>query len=78
MNDNGERLLECCFTYNLVICGTLFVHPDICKLALCSNNGRDDNQIDHLVVVVVSSPHQSPIMTSRESLEVLAADNVFR
>ena len=32
MNNDGERLLECCGTYDLVIGGTLFPHPDIHKL----------------------------------------------
>ena len=50
MNNNGERLLECCWTYDLVIGGTLFAHPDIHKLTWCSPNGRDKNQIDHLMI----------------------------
>ena len=50
MNNNGERLLECCGTFDLVIGGTLFPHPDIHKLTWCSPNGRDKNQIDHLVI----------------------------
>ena len=36
MNENGERLLELCTTYNLVIGGTLFPHCDIHKLTWCS------------------------------------------
>ena len=50
MNNNGERLLECCMTYDLVIGGTLFPHPDIHKLTWCSPNGRDKNQIDHIMI----------------------------
>jgi hypothetical protein len=44
-NENGERLLEFCTTYNLVIGGTLFPHKDIHKLTWHSPNGRDKNQI---------------------------------
>ena len=50
MNENGERLLELCTTYNLVIGGTLFPHKDIHKLTWHSPNGRDRNQIDHLMI----------------------------
>ena len=50
MNDNGERLLETCTTYDYVIGGTLFQHQDIHKLTWCSPNGRDINQIDHLMI----------------------------
>lgn len=50
MNDNGERLLGICTTYDLVISGTLFPHPEIHKLTWCSPRGRDKNQIDHLMI----------------------------
>ena len=50
MNDNGERLLETCMAYDLVIGGTLFPHREIHKLTWCSPNGRDKNQIDHLMI----------------------------
>ena len=50
MNDNGERLLGICTTYDLVISRTLFPHPDIHKLTWCSPNGRDKNQIHHLMI----------------------------
>ncbi|RUS68515.1 hypothetical protein EGW08_023723 [Elysia chlorotica] len=50
INDNGERLPETCTTYNDVIGGTLFQHQDIHKLTWCSPNGRDINQIDHLMI----------------------------
>lgn len=49
-NANGERLLELCTTYDLVIGGTLFPHTDICKLTWYSPNGRDRIQIDHLMI----------------------------
>ncbi|KAI4885603.1 hypothetical protein NFI96_005381 [Prochilodus magdalenae] len=50
MNENGERLVELCTTYNLVIGGTLFPHRNVHKLTWCSPNGRDSNQIDHLMI----------------------------
>ena len=50
MNNNGERLLEFGMTNNLVLGGTLFPHRKILKLAWCPPNGRDKNQIDHLVI----------------------------
>lgn len=50
MNDNGKRLLELCITYDFIIGGTLFPHHDIHKLKWCSHNGRDKNQIDHLMI----------------------------
>lgn len=46
----GERLLEFCTTNDLVIGGTLFPHHNIHKLTCCSTNGRDRNQIDHLMI----------------------------
>ena len=49
-NDNGERLVEFCAMNNLVIGGTLFTHRDIHKLTWNSPNGRDRNQIDHLMI----------------------------
>ena len=49
-NDNGERLVEFCAMNNLVIGGTLFTHRDIHKLTWNSPNGRDSNQIDHLMI----------------------------
>ena len=51
MNNNGERLLEICTTYDLVIGGTLFPHHEIHKLTWCSSSGRDKNQIDHLMKI---------------------------
>ena len=49
-NNNGERLLELCTTYDFVVGGTLSPHKDIHKLTWYSPNGRDRNQIDHLLM----------------------------
>ena len=49
IDENGERLVEFCTTNNLVIGGTLFPHREIHKVTWCSLNGRDRNQIDHLL-----------------------------
>ena len=49
-SDNGDRLVEYCAMNNLVIGGTLFPHRDIHKLTWNSPNGRDKNQIDHLLI----------------------------
>ena len=50
MNDNGERLLDTCTTYDFVIGRTLFPHRDVHKLTWYSPNGRDKNYIDHLMI----------------------------
>ena len=49
-NDNGERLTEWCAFNNMIIGGTIFPHRSIQKLTWTSPNGRDQNQIDHLMV----------------------------
>ena len=49
-NENGMRLAEMCALNNLIICGTLFKHLDIHKLTWKSPNGKDKNQIDHVMV----------------------------
>ncbi|XP_021378237.1 craniofacial development protein 2-like [Mizuhopecten yessoensis] len=50
MNNNGERLVAFSNMNDLVIGGTLFPHRLIHKLTWCSPNGRDKNQIDHLMI----------------------------
>ena len=50
MNDNGERLANTCAVNNLVIGGTLFPHKEIHQLTWESPNGRDRNQIDHIMI----------------------------
>ena len=49
-NENGERLVEWCAFNNMIIGGTLFPYRNIYKLTWTSPNGRDQNQIDHLMV----------------------------
>ena len=49
-NGNGTRPVETCAHGNLVIGGTLFKHPDIHKLTWVSPNGRDINQINHVMI----------------------------
>ena len=49
MNENGERLVYLCSINDIVIGGTLFPHHEIHKLTRYSPNGRDKNQIDHLI-----------------------------
>ena len=50
MNENGLRLVEMCAHNNLFVGGTLFNHRDIHKLTWSSPNGRDHNQIDHVMI----------------------------
>ena len=50
MNENGERLANLCSTNGLVIGGTIFKHKDIHKITWNSPNGRDKNQIDHIII----------------------------
>ncbi|XP_039379383.1 craniofacial development protein 2-like [Mauremys reevesii] len=50
MNENRERLVDFCNMNDLVIGLTLFEHCEIHKLTWCSPNGRDKNQIDHIMI----------------------------
>ena len=50
MNENGERLANLCSLNGLVIGGTIFKHRDIHKITWQSPNGRDANQIDHIII----------------------------
>ncbi|XP_033106314.1 uncharacterized protein LOC117108409 [Anneissia japonica] len=50
MNENGKRLMEFCSSNDLIVGGTIFPHKDIHKKTWYSPNGRDRNQIDHLMV----------------------------
>jgi hypothetical protein len=50
MNENGERLVDLCEEYDLVIGGTLFKHKEIHKYTWVSPNNRDKNQIDHFII----------------------------
>ena len=46
MNENGERLVDFCLDFDLVIGGTLFHH----KLTWKSSYGEIVNQIDHFMI----------------------------
>ena len=50
MNKNGERLVEFCLDFDVVIGGTLFQHKDIHKLTCKSLDCKIVNQIDHLMI----------------------------
>ena len=50
MNENGERLVDLCEGYDLVIGGMLFKHKDMHKYTWTSPNNRDKNQIDHFII----------------------------
>ncbi|CAM5076855.1 unnamed protein product [Natator depressus] len=50
MNENGEKLVDFCNMKDLVIGRTLFQHCEIYKLTWCSPNGRDKNQVDHIMI----------------------------
>lgn len=50
MNENGEKLVELCEEYNLLIGGTLIKHKNIHKDTWTSPKSRDMNQIDHFII----------------------------
>ncbi|XP_063435995.1 craniofacial development protein 2-like [Mytilus trossulus] len=50
INENGELLVDFCEDNDLVIGGTLFPHKNIHKITWNSPNGRDKNQIDHMMI----------------------------
>ncbi|XP_043062759.1 uncharacterized protein LOC122319494 [Drosophila yakuba] len=49
-NDNGERLVELCQQFQLVIGGTIFPHKDVHKYSWTSLSGNTRNQIDHICI----------------------------
>ena len=48
--ENGEKIVDFCLEFDLVIEGTLFQHKDVHKLTLKSLDGKIVNQIDHLMI----------------------------
>lgn len=50
MNDNGERFLEFCRAYDLIVGGSLFPHRDCHKVTWVSPDSRTQNQIDHMAI----------------------------
>lgn len=50
MNENGVLLADLCGMNDLVIGGTIFPHHEIHKKTWISPNGRDRNQIDHIMI----------------------------
>ncbi|XP_043062724.1 craniofacial development protein 2-like [Drosophila yakuba] len=49
-NDNGERLVELCQLFQLVIGGTIFPHKDVHNYSWTSPSGNTRNQIDHICI----------------------------
>ena len=50
MNENGERLVNFCLEFDIVIGRTQFQHKDIHKLTWKSPDSKIVNQIDHLMI----------------------------
>ena len=50
INENEELLVDFCGDNDLVIGGTLFLHKNIHKITWNSPNGREKNQINHLII----------------------------
>lgn len=49
-NNNGDRLIDLCDFYKMVIGGTLFQHKECPKASWVSPDGRTTNQIDHIAI----------------------------
>ncbi|XP_070138490.1 craniofacial development protein 2-like [Drosophila bipectinata] len=49
-SNNGDRLIDLCQTFQLVIGGTVFPHKEIHKYTWTSPNGHTRNQIDHICI----------------------------
>ncbi|KAI8115525.1 Craniofacial development protein 2 [Lucilia cuprina] len=54
-NDNGERFIELCQTFDLVIGGTLFPQKNIHKYTWTSPSDNTKNQIDHIWRELIST-----------------------
>jgi endonuclease/exonuclease/phosphatase family metal-dependent hydrolase len=64
-NDNGERLLELCLSYNLTIGSTMFPHKDVHKYTWTHPNGVNRNQIDHVCISRTLSKSLLDVRTQR-------------
>ena len=51
MNENGELFSDFCEQNGLVI--AVFPHCKIYKVAWFSPNSRTENQIDHLIIIII-------------------------
>ncbi|XP_044573630.1 uncharacterized protein LOC123257756 [Drosophila ananassae] len=49
-SNNGDRLIDLCQTFQLVIGGTVFPHKEVHKYTWTSPNGHTRNQIDHICI----------------------------
>nr|XP_043067309.1 uncharacterized protein LOC122321444 [Drosophila bipectinata] len=49
-SNNGDRLIDLCQTFQLVIGGTVFPHKEIHRYTWTSPNGHTRNQIDHICI----------------------------